>query len=54
MAAHLKDAESVADEILNLFFQLAGSRESLPTNSSKDTIDAFLTSLVAMIGFNTG
>jgi len=54
LSSHLKEADEVADQILELFFQLAGQRENLPANSSKETIDAFLTSLVALIGFNAG
>ena len=54
LSSNLKEADEVATEIMDLFFRIATERETLPDNCSKDTIDAFLTSLVALIGFNTG
>lgn len=50
----MKEADEIAPEILDLFFKLAKDHEALPENSTKETIDAFLTSLVAIIGFNSG
>ena len=54
MSSNLKDADEVATELIELFFELAQSKEALPADLDKETIDMFLTSLIAIIGFNAG
>ena len=54
MSSNLKDADEVATELIELFFELAEAKEALPADLDKETIDSFLTSLIAIIGFNAG
>ena len=54
MSSNLKDADEVTTELIELFFELAQTREALPADLDKETIDMFLTSLIAIIGFNAG
>ena len=54
MSSNLKDADEVATELIELFFELAQTKEALPADLDKETIDMFLTSLIAIIGFNAG
>ena len=50
VSANLREADEVATEIIDLFFQLATEKNEMPEHTHKDTIDQFLTSLVAIIG----
>ena len=54
MANNLKEADEISPEVLDLFFKLAKDRVKLPENSDKDTIDAFLTTLIALMSHNVG
>ena len=53
-ANNLKEADQPSTEVLDLFFKLAKGRNKLPENSDKETIDAFLTSLIALMSHNVG
>jgi hypothetical protein len=54
LSSNMKESHDVATEIVELFFQLAKDRDSLPANSDKETIDAFLTALVALMNNSIG
>ena len=54
LASNLKEADEVSPEILELFFKIAKSRVKLPENTEKETIDAFLTTLIALMSQNVG
>lgn len=50
----LREADDVSPDIKSQFFYMCQSRDSLPQQSSKETIDAFLASLVSVVNLNTG
>ena len=50
----LNEADEVATDIIELFFEIAIAKEALPANTSREIVDTFLTSLIAIIGFNAG
>lgn len=51
---NLKDSDKVSTELQAQFFKQGKSRNCLPKGSPNEVIDAFLASLVAIIGFNEG
>lgn len=54
LSNNLKESQEVPVQIIDIFFKLAEETDSLPKNCDKETIDAFLTSIVALMNQNIG